>query len=118
MDLEGADNSIISKKKIKHITNRHSYNKFKDEIPNLLKKYTREQVEELISKRTFFDKSWSDDKIAKVAQEVYSKYASLGETGNIPITYEGNDMLLVIQEDGSFGTLFGLNKYTLSDFGY
>ncbi len=58
----------ISQNLIDHILNRHSVNSTRKQLPYLQKKMSDKQIDEMLGKKSFFNKDWSDDKIVEASK--------------------------------------------------
>jgi RHS repeat-associated protein len=108
----------LSMNDVHHIINRHSVNSMKNQIPYLLKKMPRSNVEQMLSKRTFFNKTWSNEKIRRASQIAYNKLLKQGKIdGEYIVRVYGED-LRVFLRNGELDSVTGLHQYTLKDFGF
>ncbi|MDO5518526.1 MAG: pre-toxin TG domain-containing protein, partial [Clostridium sp.] len=114
--IEGAAEAI-SKGKIKHILNRHTFDRVKRNLEYKIKVMPRSELEADIALRSFFNPSWSEEKVAEVAQEAYDTVVKQGgTTGNYSVEVLGEKINVYI-ENGKFSTAYGFYHFTLDDFG-
>ncbi|WP_421617416.1 RHS repeat-associated core domain-containing protein [Brevibacillus sp. TJ4] len=68
----------LSKNDIAHILNRHSVSSVKQQVQYWQKKMSNDQINEMLSKRTFFNKDWSEEKIIQASQTAYNYFKNEG----------------------------------------
>ena len=108
----------LDKRKIKHIMNRHNFNKIKDEISHMIKKEGRNAVEKNIAGRSFFNKKWSESKIIKSIEKGANKLLKKGKlNGEFTVCVNG-EKITIYMENGNVKSAWGHHKYNLKDFGY
>ncbi|MGG1663792.1 hypothetical protein [Brevibacillus sp. NRS-1366] len=108
----------LSKSVIDHATKKHDFTKFKNQIPYLLNKNSRETVEKIIAKQTFFNKDWTSEMIEDAVQKAYEVALKNGvKNDTVTIEYLGEKVTLGMR-DGLPQTSFGDHVYTLLDFGF
>ncbi|MED1919773.1 hypothetical protein P4V64_31335, partial [Bacillus thuringiensis] len=106
----------LSKNQVSHILTRHSTNSAKNQIVHWKKKMTNEQIDEMLSKRSFFNKDWSDDKIIEASQIAYTQLINRGvKDGLHPVTVFGEE-IKIFMKNGNLDSAYGLHQYKLSDF--
>jgi len=114
-----ADSSVkLSKGKTKHITQRHSYEKVKNEVDHLVNSGKRSVAEKSVEQRSFFNKNWSQNKIVKSVEQGANKLISKGKTNGTYTVKQYGEKVTIVIENGKVKTAYGSKKYTLKDFGY
>lgn len=108
----------LSKNFVGHLTKGHRFDLFKNQIPFLLKKKTRAQVENQLAGITFFNKNWKEDEIIEVMENLYEVAKKNGfKTGKYETIFKGEKVIMAVR-DGVPQTAYGPHRYTLEDFGF
>ncbi|MCT4687613.1 MAG: hypothetical protein N4A55_09930 [Vallitalea sp.] len=108
----------LSKENKKHILNRHTFSRVKQQLSYLIKKLPRDEIAENIADRSFFNPEWSEDVVTGVAQTAYNQLMHQGKTNGKYIVKALGEKITVVIEDGVFKTAYGHFKYILDDFGF
>lgn len=103
----------VSKTTFKHINNRHSAEKFREEIPHL----TDDEIKVKLADRSFFNPNWSETKINEIVTKAYNELRSQGKKGGqFEYDIDGEKIMLVIGSKGELNTAYGLHKLTIDFF--
>ncbi|CAM5795903.1 RHS repeat domain-containing protein [Brevibacillus borstelensis] len=105
----------LSKNQAAHILTRHSANSVKNQIQYWQKKMTNEQIEAMLSKRTFFNKEWTDEKIIKASQIAFNQLRNKGVTEGLHTVKVFGEDIRVFLKSGKLDSAYGVHKYKLSD---
>ena len=70
-----------------------------------------------LSNTSFFNPSWSNEKIVAATEEAYNALRSKGLTGLQSYDVSGETIKVFIKPDGTFDTAYGLHKLTAEFFG-
>ncbi len=114
--IDGISNTI-TKGKVKHILNRHTFERVKNNLQYKIKTMPREDLEMDISERSFFNPSWSEEKVVEAAQQAYDTIIEQGEINGKHTVEVYDEEINVYIDNGKFGTAYGSHHYTLDDFG-
>ncbi|MED4781959.1 hypothetical protein [Brevibacillus choshinensis] len=112
--------SKLSLKEIKHVLNRHSTNSVKEQIPFLMKKMSKAEVNNWLKEgnRTFFNKDWTDDKILEVTNQAFEKLIKEGKNDGLYIVKEFGEDIRIYIEKGKLKSAAGTHTYTVDDLGF
>lgn len=103
---------------MKHVWNGHSYSSFESQLPYLLKAKSSQEVENILSKTSFFNKDLTKQEVGSIVEKATGEALTKGVTnGTYTTTVEGQRVTVAL-EHGQFQTAYGDYHYTLSDFGY
>jgi hypothetical protein len=108
----------ISKGKIEHVLKDHTYGRIEDTINKMMQKGLRDSAEQLLKKKSFFNSSWSEEKVIDATNQAYNKVLSQGFTNGEHTVEVFGENITVYLEDGVFHSAYGDFKLTLSDFGF
>ena len=107
----GSRTAELSKKNIQHIK-KHTY----EGIAEQAKYLTDEQLIKKLNSTTFFNKEWSQKEVERYTQKAYNILLGQGKTGTHSVKVAGEIITVVIKEDGTFDTAYGVYKFTVRDF--
>jgi len=111
-------NNEIGKKKLDHVLKDHTYGRMKNTINKLMEKGLTETAEKLLNKKSFFNPSWSEQKVIEATKQAYNRLLSQGFThGTRTVTVFGEDVTVNV-ENGFLHSAYGNYRFTLSDFGF
>lgn len=105
----------LSQNLVDHILNRHSVNSTKNQLPYLQKKMSDEQIDEMLSKKSFFNKEWSDNKIAEASTLAVNQLKQQGITDGLHTVTVFGEPIKVFIRNGNVDSVYGTNMYRLSD---
>ncbi|WP_219834739.1 hypothetical protein [Paenibacillus sp. R14(2021)] len=108
----------LSATKIDHIWKRHCFASYKQQIQYMLKKQSRREVEDILSKLDFFNKKLSKEQIMSLVEKAANEAIKKGKTDGIYTTRVKGEVITVAFDNGLFKTAWGAYRYKLSDFGY
>ena len=110
---------VLSKNAIKHAMIEHLPEKVQQKIPFLLQKYSRDIVEKIIAKKSYFNKSWTQEQIENATSIAFERATKVGvKNGKYSMQVFGENITVYLNERGILKTAYGVHKYSLSDFGY
>ncbi len=115
--IDGASEAI-SKGKIEHVLTDHTYSRMSNTINKMMEKGLNGPAEKLLNKKSFFNPSWSEEKVIDAANQAYNKVLSKGFTNGEHTVKVFGENITVYLEDGVFRSAYGDFKLTLSDFGF
>ncbi len=124
--VESLDNAMdavkgmvnLSKANKKHILNRHSFSRVKQQIGQKIGKMSRSEIAQDIAERGFFNPEWTEDMITDASEAAYNQLLKQGNAnGKYVVEVLGEEITVAI-ENGIFKTAWGHHKFTLDDFGY
>lgn len=102
----------LSKSTLKHPLNRHVPKRFAMQLKYL----SLSKAEKIVSKRTFFNKNWSEEKVIRAINAAYAKALKKGIVNEPYImTYAGEKIAVVINEKGELMTAYGMHHYSLNE---
>ena len=87
-------------------------------IYKMMEKGLRGPAEKLLNKKSFFNPSWSENKIIDATNQAYNKVLSQGFTNGEHTVKVLDENITVYLENGVFHSAYGDFKLTLSDFGF
>lgn len=105
----------LSQNLVDHILSRHSVNSTKKQLPYLQKKMSDEQINEMLSKKSFFNKEWSDEKITKASTLAVNELKQQGVTEGLHTVTVFGERIKVFIRNGNVDSVYGTNIYKLSD---
>lgn len=105
----------LSQNLVDHILNRHSVNSTKNQLPFLQKKMSDDQINEMLSKKSFFNKEWSDNKIAEASTLAVNQLKQQGVTDGLHTVTVFGEPIKVFIRNGNVDSVYGTNMYKLSD---
>ena len=109
---------IFSTNLMDHILNKHMPARVQQQIPHLLAKMSRNQVQNYLSNRTFFNINWSEKQVIKAIDTVYNLAIKSGITdGKFTSTVFGEQVTVCIS-NYSLQTAYGNIVYTLEQLGF
>ena len=111
---DGTDNTEIielSNKSIQHIK-KHTFDGMAEQAEHL----TDEQLAQKLKNTTFFSKSWTFEEVIEYTQTAYNILRNHGVTGKTAIGINGEIIYIIINDDGTFESAFGIYEYTVQDF--
>ncbi|MBW6411919.1 EndoU domain-containing protein [Clostridium weizhouense] len=108
----------ISKGKIEHVLKDHTYARIKNTINKMMEKGLSEPAEKLLNKKSFFNPSWSEQKVIDATNKAYNKVLSQGLTNGEHTVEVFGEKITVYLENGVSHSAYGGFKLTLSDFGF
>ncbi len=108
----------LSKDNKKHILNRHTFNRVKQQLCHKIGKVSRSKIAQDIAERGFFNPKWTEDMITEVSETAYNQLLKQGNTNGRYVVEALGEEITVAIEDGVFKTAWGHHKFTLDDFGY
>ena len=112
IESAGENNLEILSKSIRKHINKHNYNFVKEQA-----KYLDDvKLSEKLDGNTFFNKNWSEERIMKNVQIVYSDFKKQGKTGLNSFEIDGETIYLFIKPDGTLDSAYGTYVYTVKDF--
>lgn len=114
-EKSGALSEDLSQNLVDHILNRHSVDSTKKQLPYLQKKMSDEQIDEMLSKKTFFNKEWSDNKIAEASSLAVKQLNQQGVNDGLHTVTVFDEPIKVYIRNGNVDSVYGTNSYTLSD---
>ncbi len=113
-EKDGEDNTEIielSENNIQHIK-KHTFDGMAEQAQYL----TDEQLDNKLENTTFFNKTWTFEEVVSYTQTAYNILKNQGKTGLQPFEINGEIIYIFIDEDGAFGTAYGIYRYTVEDF--
>jgi hypothetical protein len=108
----------LSKGKVKHVLNRHSFNNVQKQLQHEITKRSKTDVANDIAERSFFNKNWSNTKITEATENAYNQLLQKGITNGRHTVKVSGEKITVQMNDGVFQSAWGSHKYKLSDFGF
>ncbi|MDS0526633.1 SH3 domain-containing protein [Clostridium sp. SHJSY1] len=116
--VKGATAEVISIGKIEHVLKDHTFGRMNATIGKMMEKGLKESAENLLSQKTFFNPSWSEEKVIDATNQAYKKVLSQGFTNGEHIVKVFDENITVYLENGVFHSAYGDFKLTLADFGF
>lgn len=105
----------LSQNLIDHVINRHSVNSTKQQLPYLQKKMSEEQINEMLSRKSFFNKEWSDKKITDASTVAVSQLKQQGVNEGLHTVTVFNERIKVFIRNGNVDSIYGTHIYKISD---
>lgn len=105
----------LSQNLIDHVINRHSVNSTKQQLPYLQKKLSDEQINEMLSKKSFFNKEWSDKKITDASTEAVNQLKKQGIKEGLHTVTVFNEPIKVFIRNDNVDSVYGTHIYKISD---
>ncbi|SHN69938.1 WXG100 family type VII secretion target [Paenibacillus sp. ov031] len=105
----------LSQNLIDHVINRHSVNSTKQQLPYLQKKMSEEQINEMLSRKSFFNKEWSDKKITDASTVAVSQLKQQGVNEGLHTVTVFNEPIKVFIRNGNVDSIYGTHIYKISD---
>ncbi|MCZ1265701.1 WXG100 family type VII secretion target [Paenibacillus tundrae] len=105
----------LSQNLIDHVINRHSVNSTKQQLPYLQKKMSEEQINEMLSRKSFFNKEWSDKKITDASTVAVSQLKQQGVNEGFHTVTVFNEPIKVFIRNGNVDSIYGTHIYKISD---
>ncbi|GED34777.1 hypothetical protein P9G84_30920 [Brevibacillus centrosporus] len=107
----------LSKSVIEHAMKRHYPAKVKEEMSYLIANKGREFAENMIARRTYLNKNWTEEQVLDAAQTAFDQAEKMGvSNGDFSIQYLGETVTIALK-NGILKTVYGKNTYTLADLG-
>ena len=116
----GFDSAIVklSKTKTDHILKNHTFGKMKNNIDKMMEKGLQKNAENLLNEKSFFNPTWSEEKVIEATTLAYNDAISKGCLDGTHTVVVFGENVSVYLENGVLHTAFGEYRYTLKDFGY
>ncbi|PQP84184.1 hypothetical protein C0Q44_06210 [Paenibacillus sp. PCH8] len=105
----------LSQNLIDHVINRHSVNSTKQQIPYLQKKMSDEQINEMLSRKSFFNKEWSDNKITNASTEAVNQLKQQGIKDGLHTFTVFDEQIKVFIRNDNVDSVYGTHIYKISD---
>ncbi|RAW16167.1 hypothetical protein DC345_11885 [Paenibacillus taichungensis] len=105
----------LSQNLIDHVINRHSVNSTKQQLPYLQKKMSEEQINEMLSRKSFFNKEWSDKKITDASTVAVNQLKQQGVNEGLHTVTVFNEPIKVFIRNGNVDSVYGTHIYKISD---
>ncbi|TYQ14543.1 UNVERIFIED_CONTAM: RHS repeat-associated protein [Acetivibrio alkalicellulosi] len=116
--LTGKGTGKLSSGKIEHVLKDHTSGRMENTINKMMEKGLTDQAKKLLDKKSFFNPSWSEQKVIDATNQAYNKALSQGIThGEYTVKVFGEN-ITVYMENGVFRSAYGNFKLTLSNFGF
>lgn len=111
----GASNVKLSNNLVDHILTRHSVNSTKNQLPYLQKKLSDQQINEMLSKKSFFNKEWSDQKITDASTSAVNQLKQQGINDGLHTVNVFGERIKVFFKNGTVDSVYGTHIYKLKD---
>lgn len=108
----------ISNGKIEHVLTDHTHDRMNTTINKMMEKGLSESAEKLLNKKSFFNPSWSEQKVIDATNQAYNKVLSQGFINGEHTVKVFGENITVYLENGVFHSAYGDFKLTLLDFGF
>lgn len=105
----------LSQNLIDHVINRHSVNSTKQQLPYLQKKMSEEQINEMLSRKSFFNKEWSDKKITDASTVAVNQLKQKGVNEGLHTVTVFDEPIKVFIRNGNVDSIYGTHIYKISD---
>ncbi|SDD27812.1 WXG100 family type VII secretion target [Paenibacillus sp. CF095] len=105
----------LSQNLIDHVINRHSVNSTKQQLPYLQKKMSDEQINEMLSRKSFFNKEWSDNKITDASTEAVNQLKQQGIKDGLHTVTVFDEQIKVFIRNDNVDSVYGTHIYKISD---
>ncbi|MEK3826109.1 MULTISPECIES: WXG100 family type VII secretion target [Paenibacillus] len=105
----------LSQNLIDHVINRHSVNSTKQQLPFLQKKMSDEQINEMLSRKSFFNKEWSDKRITDASTEAVNQLKQQGVKDGLHTVTVFDESIKVFIRNDNVDSIYGTHKYKISD---
>ncbi|WP_315794091.1 WXG100 family type VII secretion target [Paenibacillus sp. BIC5C1] len=105
----------LSQNLIDHVINRHSVNSTKQQLPYLQKKMSEEQINEMLSRKSFFNKEWSDKKITDASTVAVNQLKQQGVNEGLHTVTVFNEPIKVFIRNGNVDSVYGTHIYKIGD---
>ncbi|MEK4529643.1 WXG100 family type VII secretion target [Paenibacillus sp. BGI2013] len=105
----------LSQNLIDHVINRHSVNSTKQQLPYLQKKMSDEQINEMLSRKSFFNKEWSDNKITDASAEAVNQLKQQGIKDGLHTVTVFDEQIKVFIRNDNVDSVYGTHIYKISD---
>ncbi|WP_339258036.1 WXG100 family type VII secretion target [Paenibacillus sp. FSL R5-0713] len=107
--------SQLSQNLIDHVINRHSVNSTKQQLPYLQKKMSDEQINEMLSRKSFFNKEWSDSKITDASTEAVNQLKQQGIKDGLHTVTVFDEQIKVFIRNDNVDSVYGTHIYKIRD---
>uniref|UniRef100_UPI00048F52C6 EndoU domain-containing protein n=1 Tax=Paenibacillus taiwanensis TaxID=401638 RepID=UPI00048F52C6 len=111
----GTVNIKLSSNLTDHILTRHSVNSTKNQLPYLQKKMSDQQINEMLSKKSFFNKEWSDNKIINASTSAVNKLKQQGISDGLHTVSVFGEKIKVYIRNGNVDSVYGTHIYKMAD---
>ncbi|WP_427180619.1 WXG100 family type VII secretion target [Paenibacillus sp. TC-CSREp1] len=105
----------LSQNLIDHVINRHSVNSTKQQLPFLQRKMSDDQINEMLSRKSFFNKEWSNKKITDASTIAVNQLKQQGVKDGLHTVTVFDESLKVFIRNDNVDSIYGTHKYKISD---